>query len=79
MAQEMRDRLAAQLSALLGEIDAALAARLQEPRRHEPRSRRPDPTTRKGVHRIVWAALRWLAGPARGARQPRHDSESTGR
>ena len=66
MAPETRDDLAIELSMLLSELDAAIAARLQEPRTHEGKRRREEvPPHRRRLRGVLSAAIRWFGGAAR--------------
>jgi hypothetical protein len=61
VAREPIDRLAAELSALLSEIDAAIPARLQEPPPLGGRRRREEPQGRLDRMRGAFtSAMRWL-------------------
>ena len=62
MAKESRDELGVELSGLLGDIDAAIAARFQEPQRYERRRRRPP-----RLRGVVAAAFRWFGRAPRKA------------
>jgi hypothetical protein len=61
VARESRDRLAAELAALLSELEAAIPARFQEPHRHAGRRRRPEPPRQlERLREALVGALRWL-------------------
>jgi hypothetical protein len=61
MARESLDRLAAELSALLSEIDAAIPGRFHEPPHHAARRRREEPQGRVArVRGALASALRWF-------------------
>jgi hypothetical protein len=71
VAKETIEQLAAELTELLKDVDAAIAARMRDPRRRAAGRRREDTAGERKLPGMVGAALRWLRRAPSPQERPR--------